>query len=60
MELFGSEGIAFYVTACVISYMVSGYKGLYSEQVILYSKTNTEYINRKIGDKNYGGNNEKQ
>lgn len=60
VELFGSDGIAFYVTACVISYMVSGYKGLYSEQVILYSKTNTEYINRKIGDKNYGGKNEKQ
>ncbi len=60
MELFGSEGIAFYVTACAISYMVSGYKGLYSEQVILYSKTHTGYINRKIGDKNYGGKNEKQ
>ncbi|MBQ8297254.1 MAG: chloride channel protein [Ruminococcus sp.] len=51
MELFGSEGIPFYVLACAISYMLSGYRGLYSEQKILYSKTKTKYINKRIGDK---------
>lgn len=51
MELFGSEGLPFYVLACAVSYMLSGYRGLYSEQKILYSKTKTKYINKRIGDK---------
>lgn len=51
IELFGSEGILFYVLACAVSYMLSGYNGLYSEQKILYSKTKTKYINKRIGDK---------
>lgn len=51
VELFGSEGILFYVLACAVSYMLSGYKGLYSEQKILYSKTKTRYINKRIGDR---------
>lgn len=51
IELFGSEGILFYVLACAVSYMLSGYRGLYSEQKILYSKTKTKYINKRIGDK---------
>ena len=49
IELFGSEGIAVYVLVCAISYMLSGYRGLYSEQKILYSKIKTRYINKKIG-----------
>lgn len=52
LELFGSEGIAFYALSCSISYMLSGYQGLYSEQKILYSKLKTKYINKTIGDKN--------
>lgn len=51
VELFGAEGITFCVLACAISYMLSGYRGLYSEQKILYSKTKTKYINKRIGDK---------
>lgn len=51
VELFGSKGIPFYVLACAVSYMLSGYRGLYSEQKILYSKTKTKYINKRIGDK---------
>ncbi|MCC8136437.1 MAG: chloride channel protein [Ruminococcus sp.] len=51
VELFGSDGISFYVLACAVSYMLSGYRGLYSEQKILYSKTKTRYINKRIGDK---------
>lgn len=51
VELFGSEGIPFYVLACAVSYMLSGYRGLYTEQKILYSKIKTKYINKRIGDK---------
>lgn len=51
IELFGGEGIGIYVLACAVSYMVSGYRGLYSEQKILYSKIKTRYINKRIGDK---------
>lgn len=50
IELFGSDGIGIYVLACAISYMLSGYRGLYSEQKILYSKIKTKYINKRIGD----------
>ncbi|MDE5763795.1 MAG: chloride channel protein [Ruminococcus sp.] len=46
IELFGSEGIGIYVLACAVSYMLSGYRGLYSEQKIIYSKFKTRYINR--------------
>ncbi len=52
IELFSSEGIVFYVIAIAVSYIHSGYRGLYSEQTILYSKTKTQYINQKIGSKN--------
>lgn len=51
VELFGSQGIPFYVLACAVCYMLSGYRGLYSEQKILYSKIKTKYINKRIGDK---------
>lgn len=51
IELFGSESIVFCVLACAVSYMLSGYRGLYSEQKILYSKIKTKYINKRIGDK---------
>lgn len=51
VELFGSDGIAFYGLAVAVSYMLSGYQGLYSEQKILYSKVRPRFINRKIGDR---------
>ena len=50
IELFGGEGMGIYVLACAVSYMLSGYRGLYSEQKILYSKIKTRYINKRIGD----------
>ncbi len=49
IEIFGSEGIVFYIIACAISYMTSGYEGLYSEQKILYSKFQPKFIDKKIG-----------
>lgn len=46
-ELFGGEGLPLYALACAISYMLSGYYGLYSEQKIVYSKLRPEWIDRK-------------
>lgn len=47
IELFGLEGLGYYAICCAISYMLSGYYGLYSEQKIMYSKMQPEYINKK-------------
>ena len=46
IELFGFEGTGYYALCCAISYMLSGYYGLYSEQKIMYSKVQPEYINK--------------
>lgn len=45
VELFGSEGILLFGIACAVSYMLSGYSGLYSSQRIIYSKTKAEFLN---------------
>lgn len=44
VELFGTNGLLLFVLAISISYMLSGYYGLYSSQKIIYSKTRNEYI----------------
>ncbi|XOQ47822.1 MAG: Chloride/fluoride channel protein [Eubacteriales bacterium] len=44
IELFGAKGAAFYLLAAAVSYMLSGYTGLYSRQKIMYSKFRPEYI----------------
>ena len=44
IELFGSEGMLFFALGSGISYMLSGYNGLYSSQKILYSKIKAQYI----------------
>lgn len=46
-ELFDYEGMPYYLLAIALSYMASGYHGLYSSQKILYSKFKTTYIDRK-------------
>lgn len=46
-ELFGYAGMPYYLLAIAISYMLSGYTGLYSSQKIVYSKFRTHYINKK-------------
>ncbi len=48
IELFGINGVVLYAVACAVSYMLSGYRGLYNSQKIVYSKTKTEFIDRKI------------
>ena len=45
VELFGAGGMAYFAAACAISYLLSGYCGLYSSQTILYSKLKAEFIN---------------
>ncbi len=45
IEIFGAKGFMLFVIACAVSYMLSGYYGLYSKQKIVYSKLKAEYIN---------------
>lgn len=45
-ELFGFEGMPYYLVAVAFSYMLSGYSGLYRSQKIMYSKYKTDFINR--------------
>ena len=45
IELFGSGGLLYFAMACAVSYLLSGYCGLYSSQTILYSKLRAEFIN---------------
>lgn len=45
-ELFGADGIPYFLIAVAISYFMSGYYGLYHDQIIVYSKYKAKYINR--------------
>ena len=45
VELYGETGLLYFALTCGISYMLSGYNGLYSSQTILYSKLKMQYIN---------------
>jgi H+/Cl- antiporter ClcA len=44
-ELFGFEGVSFYLIAVAISYATSGYYSLYKDQMIVYSKYKAKYVN---------------
>ncbi len=46
-ELFGFEAMPFFALSVSVSFTLSGYYGLYSSQKFTYSKTRTEFINRK-------------
>jgi len=46
VEMFGDNNIILFAITCAISYMLSGYYGLYHSQKIMYSKTKTEFINK--------------
>lgn len=46
IELFGAQGLLLFAFACGISYMLSGYYGLYTSQKIVYSKLSPKYINK--------------
>ena len=45
-ELFGYDGMPYFLLAIPFSYMLSGYFGLYRSQKIVYSKYKTNYINK--------------
>lgn len=45
-ELFGYDGMPYFLLSVAFSYMLSGYFGLYKSQRIVYSKYKTRYINR--------------
>ncbi len=45
LEVFGSGSILIFAIVCGVSYMMSGYYGLYSSQKIMYSKLEATYIN---------------
>ena len=46
VEIFGGAGVLIFALAAGVSYLLSGYYGLYSSQKIIYSKLRPEYINR--------------
>ncbi|MDE6847262.1 MAG: chloride channel protein [Lachnospiraceae bacterium] len=47
-ELFGYAGMPYFLLAVSLSYMMSGYHGLYHTQKIMYSKFKTDFINKKV------------
>lgn len=47
-ELFGFEGMPYYLIAIAIGYMESGYFGLYHSQTVKFSKMEPEEINQKV------------
>ena len=47
--LLGGEGLSLIGLGCAVSYMLSGYSGLYSAQRIVYSKLRAEYVARQSG-----------
>ncbi len=51
-ELFGGQGLALLAMCAAVSYLLSGYSGLYREQKIIYSKTSPVFIGRKGGRRN--------
>lgn len=55
-ELFGAssgfsvQSLSLFAVSIAVSYMLSGYYGLYSEQKIMYSKFRPEFIDRKADE----------
>lgn len=48
VELFGVQSLPYTAIACAVSYMLSGYYGLYGEQKIVYSKLRPEFVDKMI------------
>ena len=44
VEVFGGDWILIFALICAISYVMSGYTGLYKSQKIMYSKTKDEHL----------------
>ncbi len=46
-EMFGFEGMPYYLLSVALCYVLSGYYGLYSSQKIVYSKYKTTFVNHQ-------------
>lgn len=46
IELFGVNGLPYFIIVCATSYMLSGYFSLYKSQIIVYDKLKAMFINR--------------
>lgn len=46
-ELFGYVAVPYFMIAISVSYLLSGYYGLYHDQTIVYSKYKPQFVNRK-------------
>lgn len=55
VEMYGAEGLIFFALACGLSYMLSGYSGLYFSQRILYDKLKATYIDVRANAYHEGG-----
>lgn len=49
LEVFGMDALSVAVLVCAVTYMMSGYCGLYKSQKIMYSKTEAKFINTNAG-----------
>lgn len=47
LELFGYEGMEYFSIIIAVAFALSGYYGLYASQKFVYSKTRTEFVNRR-------------
>ena len=50
LGMFTGQSLGLFAVCIAVSYMLSGYYGLYSEQKIIYSKLRPEYIDKKAND----------
>lgn len=45
LEVFGAGSVPIFAIVCGVTYMMSGYSGLYKSQKIVYSKLEAKYVN---------------
>ena len=50
LGMFTGQSLCLFAVCIAVSYMLSGYYGLYSEQKILYSKLRPEFIDKKANE----------
>ena len=50
LGMFTGQSLCLFAVSIAVSYMLSGYYGLYSEQKILYSKLRPEFIDKKANE----------
>lgn len=58
LELFGADGMLYFALTCALSFVLSGYSGIYSSQRILYDKLKAQYINVKANSRSANQNKE--